>query len=83
MSGSWISCLLKRNYTKSVHVLKDWRTGKLTASMSFGSIIGSAYYALDNCPDFIKNHIDFSKIVDTESIEFRTYGLRFRNKELI
>ncbi len=81
--GSWVKCLLKNQYTKSVHVIKDYRTGLLCASISFGSILGSNYYPLNNLPSFIKNHIDFSKLNDTDSIDFRAFGLRFLNREII
>ena len=47
-------------------------------------VTGSLSYKLDNLPEFIKRHIDFSEIEKAkDSLQYRAFGLYFRDGKLI
>ena len=86
---SWLTRFTteKENYFKQVHVIryKAYLMIMSTKSDKKGMYItGSLEYNLDNLPNFIKRHIDFSEIEKSkDTLEFRAFGLYFRDGKLI
>ena len=77
----------KDNWFKQVHVIKDKAYLMLMSTQSDKKgmyILGSLEYNLDNLPNFIKRHIDFSEVEKAkDTLDFRAFGLFFRDGKLI
>jgi hypothetical protein len=86
---SWLTRFTteKENYFKQVHVIQDKAYLMLMSTKSDKNgmfITGSLEYNLDNLPNFIKRHIDFSEIEKAKgTLQYRAFGLYFREGKLI
>ena len=86
---SWLTRFTteKENYFKQVHVIQDKAYLMLMSTKSDKNgmyILGSLEYRLDNLPNFIKRHIDFTEIEKSkDTLEYRAFGLYFREGKLI
>lgn len=85
---SWLTRFtLEKDYFKQVQVIGNKAYLMLMSTKSDKKgiyVTGSLEYNLDNLPNFIKRHIDFS-IVESkkETIEYRAFGLLFKEGKLI
>lgn len=86
---SWLNRFTteKDDYFKQVHVLKDSAILMLMSTRTDKNgmfVVGSLEYSLDNLPNFIKRHIDFTEIEKSkDTLEYRAFGLYFREGKLI
>ena len=85
---SWLTRFTtEKEYFKQVHVIKDEAYLMLMSTKSDKKgiyVTGSLSYKLDNLPEFIKRHIDFSEIEKAkDSLQYRAFGLFFRDGKLI
>jgi len=75
------------NWFKQVHVIKDKAYLMLMSTKTDKKgmyITGSLEYNLNNLPNFIKRHIDFSEYEKAkDTLDFRAFGLFFRDGKLI
>lgn len=85
---SWLNgfTMQPNTYFKQVHVIGNSAYLMLMSikSNKKGSYItGSLEYPLDNLPNFIKRHIDFSKLNELKSLKVRAFGLFFKDGKLL
>lgn len=86
---SWLKSFTteKDNWFKQVHVIQDKAYLMLMSTKTDKKgmyITGSLDYKLDNLPNFIKRHIDFSEVEKAKgSLNYRAFGLFFRDGKLI
>jgi hypothetical protein len=77
----------KENWFKQVHVFGNSAKLMLMSTKSDKKgmyITGSLDYSLDNLPNFIKRHIDFSEVEKAKgSLNYRAFGLFFKDGKLI
>lgn len=76
-----------KDFFKQVHVIgnKAYLMLMSTKSDKKGMYItGSLEYNLDNLPNFIKRHIDFSEVEKAKgTLDYRAFGLYFRDGKII
>lgn len=86
---SWLTRFTteKDNWFKQVHVIQNKAYLMLMSTKSDKKgmyITGSLEYTLDNLPNFIKRHIDFSEIEKAKgTLDYRAFGLYFRDGKII
>ena len=77
----------KDNWFKQVHVFGNSAKLMLMSTKHDKNgmyIVGSLEYSLDNLPNFIKRHIDFSQVEKVQgTLQYRAFGLFFKDGKLI
>lgn len=85
---SWLTPFMTgKEFFKQVHVIQNKAYLMLMSTKSDKKgmyITGSLEYNLDNLPNFIKRHIDFSEVEKAQgTLNYRAFGLIFRDGKLM